>query len=405
MGLRLFVAVACAGLVLGACGGDDERGIGAQDTGATGDTTVADVSQDTTSADTSGPQLGPNACTEAVGCGGVEVCRSNVCVADPPTGSESTLTDPHDNLATSDLPDLSCLEQTMDPPAQTMTATLYGAVVRFGSGRKTFDMVVEVLAADGFDPSACEAEATVEARTACYRGYGTVIGTTTSVAAPTPTLPASCEGHEECPLGYQCTEKSSVVHECTEQFGLYEIADVPLDTPLVIRSYATKNEHLWHDTYVFNVILFSDQVSADGRAQYDATMVSEGQWILTTNTVQLPEISEDNGAVGGRVRDCRGVARDSWPISEVSIDLEDPARRVVFFNDLEDDTVPLDQRESTNLLGRFAALDIPAGWNRIAGSARIAGQVVSIGSAPVYIFPDGLTIVSWPGRQPFWRQH
>ncbi len=186
--------------------------------------------------------------------------------------------------------------------------------------------------------------------------------------------------------------------------GLYEIAGVPLDTPLVIRSYATKNEHLWHDTYVFNVILFSGQ-ETDGRVQYDATMVSEGQWLLTTNTVQLPEISDDHGAVGGRVRDCRGSDRDSWPISEVAVELAEPARRVVFFNDLEDDTVPLQDRESTNVLGRFAALDIVAGWNRIAGSARVGGQVMSIGSAPVYIFPDGLTIVSWPGRQPFWRQN
>jgi hypothetical protein len=55
-------------------------------------------------------------------------------------------------------------------------------------------------------------------------------------------------------------------------------------------------------------------------------------------------------------------------------------------------------------LGRFAALDVPAGWNKLAGSARVDGQVESIGAIDVYVIPNSLSIVSGPGRQPYWRQ-
>ena len=390
---------------LAAACGDSPRGI-QSDTVAT-DTSAGDTAGDT-SGDTGGTVAAPNACVGDGDCSGSH-CRSGVCVVDPPAASTSSITDPHDNVPTSDAPDLSCIDQSDAPVTQTTTATLYGAVARFGDGRKTENMLVEVMLAEDFDPSACEGISDPSAQRDCFaigNTVGTVIGSSTSVLPPTPaSLPASCEGHEDCPIGYQCTEKSSVEFACTEQFGLYEIADVPLGVPLIIRTTAQSNQTRWHDTWVFNVILYEDQVDA-GRVQYDATMVSDGQWLLTPNTVGLTAgVADGHGVVGGRVRDCRGTDRDSWPISEVSIGLAEPAVKTVFFNNLEDDTVPLIDRESTNILGRFAALDIAPGWNRIAGAARVGAEVVSVGSVPVYVFPNALTIVSWPGRLPYWRQH
>lgn len=402
---RIGVVWVAAGLmaVAGGCG-DGERGIQPTDTATTADTEVGDVAQ----GDVTAP-AGDNACDADGDCQGGRSCRSGVCVADPPAGVTSTLTDPADNVPTANAPDLSCVDAApAAAPVASDTATLFGAVARFGDGRKTMDVHVEVLLADGFDPSACEDVTGEEAQRDCYRTSGTVVGSALSVAPPEPrSLPPSCEGHEDCPLGYQCTEVSSVDHRCEEQFGIYSIDDVPTDTPLILRAWATTNVNRWHDTWTFNVVLNSDQVDDEGRAQYDATMVSTGQWLLTPNTVGLPPIAPPNGAIGGRVRDCRQTgaeARDSWPISEVSIDLETRARGVVYFNNLEDDTVPLIDRRTTNILGRFAALDIAPGWNRIAGSARVGDEVLSVGSVPVYVVPNALVIVSWPGRQPFWRQ-
>jgi len=409
--------VPLVGLVL-ACGDDGPRGIGQDvaDTGAPGDTGVPgdtvggdaadatdaidDAVADTTAPDTT-PIALPNACDGAVACTS-GVCRSGVCVVDPPGAAVSHITDPAVNEATEQWPDLGCADQSFAPPQQTDTATLYGAVARFGKGRKTIDIKVEVLLAEGFDPSACEDEPTTQARQACYRGYGAPIASTLSRPGAPETVPTECVHHEDCPLGYQCFDPAELGGSCEEQFGLYELAGVPLDTPLVIRSYATTNEAQWHDTWMFNVILHADR-AVDGRIQYDAQMVSEGQWILTTNSVGLPAMSPDNGAVGGRVRDCHG-ARDSWPIGDVRLGLAAPGRSIVYFNDLEDDTVPLIDRETTDILGRFAALDVPAGWNRIAGAARVDGQLVTVGGVPVYVVPNALSIVSWPGTQPYWRQ-
>lgn len=416
---KWYGIVPLVGLVL-ACGDDGPRGIGRDaadtdgaDTSAPSDTgspsdsaggdaadALEDTAADTIAPDTT-PAALPNACGEDRACTS-GVCRSGVCVQDPPASAVSHITDPSVNEATQEWPELDCVDQSFMPPEATETATLYGAVARFGKGRKTIDIKVEVLLAEGFDPSACEEEPTATARRDCYRGYGTPIGSTLSKPATPETVPSDCLHHEDCPLGYQCFDPAELGGSCEEQFGLYELSGIPLDTPLVIRSYATTNEAQWHDTWMFNIILHADRV-VDGRVQYDAQMVSEGQWILTTNSVGLPAMSPDNGAIGGRVRDCHG-ARDSWPIGDVRLGLAAPGRSIVYFNDLEDDTVPLIDRETTDILGRFAALDVPPGWNRIAGAARVDGQLVTVGGVPVYVVPNALSIVSWPGTQPYWRQ-
>jgi hypothetical protein len=392
------------GVALGASGcGDDGGTLVLDATDTANDTT--EVESDTAADGTMGSDAviaWPNGCDAGPCESGA--CRSGVCVEDPPEGDLSYTTEPVDNAPTTEWPDLSCVDTTLTAPVQSSVATLYGAVARFGKGRKTAGMKVEVLAAEGFDPSACEAERSVDARKLCYRNYGTPLGTTTSVAAPTPTnLPETCTKHEECPLGYQCFDPSELGGTCEEQFGLYEVSGIPLDTPLIIRTYATSGESQWRDTFVFNVILHSER-AVDGRVQYDAQIVSEGQWQLTTNSVGLPDIDVENGAIGGRIRDCAGTREVSWPVADVRLGLANPGRAIVYFNDLEDDTVPLIDRESTDIIGRFAALDVPPGWNRMAGAARVDGAVVSIGAAPVYVMPGALSIVSWPGTTPYWRQ-
>jgi len=392
------------------CGDSGTRGIGKVDATDTGETTPdtgdasetsGDSSPTETTADATVPLALPNACDAANACS-TGVCRSGVCVVDPPLGAVSYITDPTTNEESDQWPDLDCVGVTHAAPIATSTATLYGSVARFGKGRKTIGIHVDVLLAEGFDPSACNDEPTPDAKKTCFRNYGTPVGSAVSVASAPANVPTECEVHEQCPLGYQCFDPNELGGRCEEQFGVYEIAGVPLDTPLIIRSYTTTSEAQWHDTWMFNVILQADQVES-GRVQYDAQMVSEGQWVLTTNTVGQPPIAPENGAVGGRLRDCQSN-RDSWPIADVRLGLANPGPAIVYFNNLEDDTVPLIDRETTDILGRFAALDVPAGWNRIAGAARVDGQLVTVGGVPVFVAPNSLSIVSWPGTQPYWRQ-
>ncbi len=330
------------------------------------------------------------------------------------------LTDPTgvDAHPTDGVPNLDCADQPYPNPDGPATVTMYGAVDRFGSGFKTTGIRVEVFLASEWDPSACELETDTDDMLECYRTYGQAdyadafgispLGTTLSFRHQVvDDYEVSCdeEGHAACPLGYEC-QTEDLARDCVEQFGLFVLEGMPTNTELVVRAAATEDFDSWHDVYSFNVVLYADRAQADGRYRYDVTMVGEGQWQLTANIAGLNDIPEDRGAVGGRVRDCRVQGeRDSWPIGEVSLALARPPAAVVFFNPLEDNTVPLDDRTTTNILGRYAALEIEPGWNSIAGAVRMAdGSVATAGSALFYVVPDSLAIVGWPGTQPHFKQ-
>lgn len=365
--------------------------------------------------DVGAPQW-PNACSAADPCTqqGTSCQSEAVCVPNPAEGTEATLTDPADDLPEpGEAVNLACVGQEPVAPAGPETAELFGAVARFGSGGLTDEVLIEVFDAAAFDPKACEAEETLTQQQECYANYGTPLGSDVSelVDVPEAELPASCEregstgvsDHSKCPLGYRCIEQD-LDWKCVKQFGLYAIDNVPTNTRLVLRATAQKSPAKWHVSYAFNVYLYADQVDADGRFHYDATIVHHGQWLLTPNTVSLPDIPEDRGVLGGRIRDCRTDSRDSWAVADVTLGLAQPAKKIVFFNNLEDDTVPLADRGATNVLGRFAALDIEPGWNQLVGAVRIGGEIMTLGVLDVYVFPNSLTTVSYPGLQPHWSQ-
>ncbi len=351
-----------------------------------------------------GPATLENECVEDAECLAGKGCSSGVCVALADGAAPSVITDPVDDVPTEESPNLSCVGQPNSTPAGPATATLYGAVTRFGSGLKTYDIRVQVFDATTFDPSECADVKEGAEQEECYEAYGTPIGEALSQKVQlTQELPESCAGHSECPIGYRCI-KNDLGNECLEQYGVFEIEGIPSNTPLVLRSTATKSKSKWHTTYSFNVFVFADQIDDEGRYRFDATMVSHGQWLLTPNTVGLGDVPPERGVLGGRIRDCRTDERDSWAIGSVKLGLASPPKKFVFFNELEDDTVPLDDRTETNILGRFAALDVEPGWNILSGYASIDSASVELGALPVYVFPNSLTVVSWPGRQPYWSQ-
>jgi predicted small lipoprotein YifL len=418
MNLRTPRLAALVGLLaFSACGDDGPRGIGPQDTtpadvgvdAAPEDTTTApdgDTTPDLSGDTTVDPGPLPNACDDETPCVRGE-CWSGVCIEAPPETAAASLTDPATALRSDAAIELGCVDVSRAAPEQTMTTTVHGALARFGSGRRTDGLRVDFLLASEFDPTACEALADVAARKDCFRDLGPVLATTTTVqrTGVEELLPSVCSHHDECPYGYQCYDPAKLGGVCEEQFGVFEVEGIPLDTPLIVRAtpISETDRTRWHDTWMFGVILNGD-AEVEGRVQYDAQIVSASQWQLTTNSVGLSDIPEENGAIGGRVRDCQTASRPAWPIVEAKVGLGRRAEKVVYFNNLEDDTVPLVDRETTNIHGRFAALDIASGWNAIAGVARIDGNLQTLGAMQVYVFPDSLTIASWPGDSPFWRQ-
>ncbi len=389
-------------LMIPACGSSSEDSTSDAGTGGT-----------TGSDDTSGSDddiLLPNACNETVDCSGADNCIDNVCI--PPPQNELTLTDNAvDDYVTID-PNLECKGGAVTAPAEdTPPATIYGIVDRFGSGRETIDIQVSVFLASEWPPEEC-VDLPFDEQRECFReapaqaGWSTI---STAADAGAPALPDQCIVHKDCPPGYECA-LIDLERVCIKQYGLYEIAGIPTNTWLVIRNRndasAPLVEKKWKDTYIQNLYLYSDRVDAEGRYNVNALMVSDGQWKTIPNTLFLPPpgIKPGNGAIGGRLRDCRTEFRDSYTIGWATVDLMDPGSAIGYFNDDEEDTIPLVDRIGTDRFGRFAIVDVPPGQNTVAASALLNGELTSLGSELVYVVPDSLSVVSYPGKQPILKK-
>jgi hypothetical protein len=346
-----------------------------------------------------------NSCETATDCEENATCVAQVCVNIPTAEVKVTDNSVFPNEAAEGGPNLSCVGVKVDAPPGPKTATLYGIVDRFGGGRTTVDIEVSVFEADNWPPQAC-IELPVEEQRECFRTQispWTTISIDPEAGVDKSTLPEQCEKHKDCPPGYECLEED-VEYHCVPQFGRFEISGVPTNTLLIIRSRNSPENALldskWKDTYVSGAYLYADRVDADNRYNYNALMVSDSQWNTVPNTLFVPGgIKQHNGAVGGRIRDCRDADRDSFTLGEATVGLKVPGSATGFFNDDEEDTVPIHSRNATDMFGRFAIVDIKAGSNRIVSAILVDGELQSLGSEDIYVVPESLLVVSFPGKQ------
>ncbi|MSQ84023.1 MAG: hypothetical protein EXR77_14260 [Myxococcales bacterium] len=415
---------------------------GPGDASATGDTVATDSSGDAAGTDsTSGPQDAavvtfkpfiPNCNATDKPCTAGKICSAGVCVATPDATKKAEVTDPlKDYLPTADPVELGCVDKDISDLAKTAigpaTTTIWGRVDRFGGGPVTVNVEVAVFKLADFHPEACAGIEDDDERAACYHSdkVGKPLSLTTSVDADTAKAVGldlsdakkaddGCEHHLECPNGYECRSKQSNGPKfCIRTHGIYAMDNVPTNTRLIIRVHGNNPKDNWHDSYYWDIVLFADHLDAKGAAtqptkylgkdsyRTNPTIVGEGQWTLVPNTIGIQDIKLGNGVVGGRIRDC-GVTggRGGWAIHNAKVGLGIPPKGLAFFNDNEDNTVPVKTNTVTDTLGRFAAVDIPPGPNRIAAAAWIGDKATALGGVDVFIIPDALIIVSLPGRIP-----
>ena len=347
-----------------------------------------------------GPTKGPNACDDKAPCASGSQCSGGVCVLAP--AAEAKLTDNRTDEAVAGAPNLDCVDVPLAAPAGPATTTAYGIVDRFGGGRKTIGIEVSIFKASEWPPAECTAKP-IEEQKECFRTLPSPLkAISTDPSAGSPALPQTCVEHLDCPPGHECTTlDNKISYHCEPQFGLYEIPDVPTNTLLVIRSRNIEPtyESKWHDTYVYNSYLYADKVK-EGRYRVNALMVSDGQWITVPSTLSVKGgIKKTHSAVGGRIRDCRTDARPGFTIGEAAVALETPGSATGYFNDDEDDTVPIANRTATDIFGRFAIVDVVPGKNRIAAAARVGAAVTTLGAEDLYIVPDALIVVAFPGKE------
>lgn len=439
-GRLLLCSVGTLFLSLGGCGSSAATaGTGASDadtaavSGADGTTTDTATTDSAAASDTaSAPAAFVAVCSDAKPCAGAKVCSAGVCVSAPEPTKKAEVTDPlKDYLPTTDPVQLGCVDQPLDVLIKDAkgpaTVTIWGRVDRFGGGGVTTNVEIAVFKLADFHPEACAKVEDDDARAACYHSdkVGKAIGVATSsdpgtakgigldLASPMKA-DDGCEHHLECPGGYECRSKQSNGPKyCVKTHGVYAIDNVPTNTRLVIRAHGNNAKDKWHDSYYWDIILFADHTDPKepakqpskyaGKDTYrtNPTIVGEGQWTLVPNTIGIQPIDIGNGVIGGRIRDC-GVTggRGGWAIHNAKVGLGVLPKGLAFFNDNEDNTVPVKTVSSTDTLGRFAAVDIAPGPNRVAAAAWIGDKAVALGGIDVFVIPDALMIVSLPGRIP-----
>ncbi len=388
-------------------------------------------------ADTTGGGAKPFApvCDDKKPCATGKMCVDGVCAPEPSANAKTTLSDPSkDHTEAAEPLDLSCvgadLATTLKGLPTDKTVTVWGRVDRFGGGGITSAVEVAIFRAADFHPEACAGIDDPADAQACF-GDASKVGKPLATAVSVDPLGAKAAGldvesakqddeecdlgmHLQCPSGFVC-DKVSGFPKCVAGHGVYAIEGVPLNTPLIFRSRAVdpKNANGWHDSYTWNVVLLEVALDAKGKAtqpskylnketiRFNPTIVGEGQWQLVPTTIGIVGgIYEGDGVIGGRVRDCGTSKRRSWPVSEAQVGLGVAPEGLSYFNDSELDPVPAKSAVSTDIIGRYAAVGVPAGPNRVAATGRVAGKVVSLGSADVVVIPNALVIVSFPGLTP-----
>jgi hypothetical protein len=397
------VSAACLALLLSCSEGDDNR---YQNADSDPDVVATDSTEQDAGTDTAvTPPVGTNTCTEDADCGG-RICVEGLCLVRPPYSYK--LTNNYTDEQVADPIELGCVGGEIQAgEAGPSTATIYGVVDRFGSGRKTIGIEVAVFRGEDWPPEECTSLPLDEQR-ACFRESVppemSWLTLSTDPELSVTEVPTDCDHHRDCPSGYECTEIDLEKH-CLPQFGLYELADIPTNTWLVIRGRNDPNQPIldkkWKDTYLYGVYVPSQRVDADGRYRVNALMVSDGQWTTIPNTLSVPGgIKAGNGALGGRIRDCGNAERQGYTIGGATVDLEVSGSAIGFFNDDEDATVPVLDRVATDIFGRFTIVDIPPGANRISAAIDVDGEITSLGGESFYIIPDSLSVVSFPGKDP-----
>jgi hypothetical protein len=376
------------------------------------------------------------ACTADSDCKTNHLCVEGVCVPKLVGDKSTQITDPtKDYQPSKEKLDTSCygksIEELVKDLPEVATVTMWGRVDRFGGGGPTVNVEVAVFKKSDFKPQACAMHVSPKASSACYGDeskVGKPLAKVVSVGAEEavkkgwdvkrnlPTDVECTKGHHlDCPHGDTCDEVDGFV-KCTFQHGLFAMSGLPTNVPLIVRTRAAgaNDTNGWRVSYIWNVVLFSNKLDPKGEGEqptafigqdtyrYNPTIVGEGQWKLVPDTIGvLGGISDGDGVIGGRVRDCGSGDRRSWSMVNAKVGIGIPPEGLTYFNDSEVSTVPNKSRTETNLIGRYAAVGIPAGPNRVAALGKLNGKDVPLAATDVFVIPNSLVIVSLPGYVPY----
>lgn len=274
-------------------------------------------------------------------------------------------------------PDLGCLMPgSYRTPADPMMVTLYGVVDVFGNGGDADGITVEVYR-EGADGQP-----------------GDLVGSATS------SITSPCAEEED--------EIDNDMVIGTRELGFYSIADVPTETPLIIKTSGSPD--FWKDLYTYNFYILNDGVESGAppsdacsetptgaRFEYRARTLSRSDYNSIPLTAGVPAgITSGHGALAGEIHDCSDVRLE---FAQVGVSPE--PKVLVYFNDNPSNPLPqMGRMEGTSILGLYAALDIPPGPVDVTALGRVGEDIVSLGWYRARIFPNSVTAVTLRGLRP-----
>ena len=391
-----------------------------------------------------------------------QICVRNVCVI-PPTSAaylsddEDDQPEEHEDME----PSLDCYlnDALFEPAGETGPTTLVGKVERFGSGPTTEGLCVtlydettllpwlvhsecNLLADDNdeelyigcfeLDPCRCEehfagttdlnevmlegAEAAMEAAgtpmdldslDSCYSFIGYCDGIEDGDIADGCRARVQANGLSDVDslvLGSVRTTEDLEDSELEDPEGtsLYEFPNVSTNWRFAVKVSGRANR--WRDTWEYGLFTRGDLVREDDTLRIDATAVSAGAWATIPPAVGLAGgIDDTHGAVAGVIRDCGGDDRNPWSIVHATVGISfNESSVLAYFNGNPDDRLPFPGRTDTNVLGTYAAIDLPPGPNRVApvictGDCADREDYVFAGGKNVFQTPKSVIIATFEG--------
>lgn len=208
------------------------------------------------------------------------------------------------------------------------------------------------------------------------------------------------EDAETLVLGYATSQENPD----NEQAGLFSIENFPTNRAFAYK--ASGRENRWRDTWEYGLFSRAD-LARDGSMVIDSNIVGAGAWQTIPPAVGFPGgIDDRNGAVAGSIRDC-GVAGEREPFnvvhSTVGIAFQTTDTRLSYFNGNLNNRLPLPGRTDTNFDGLFAAINLPAGPNRVspvictANCDSAEAEFTFAGSRNVFQTPKSVVIATFEG--------
>ena len=285
--------------------------------------------------------------------------------------------------------DLGCLSA---PPAQgtSQMVTMTGYVKLFSSGNDSQGVKVEVYKEGPNHDGA----------------LGDLVGSFTTSSSDTADPP-------QMPLPTWSTKCPA--DGC--KLRTYFVANVPTETPLVIKTSDATQSGQWQDLYDYNVYISNgavvttspvpstgiDGFPASGSfAAYDASCVAATDVNTVASAAGGLTVKTGDGVLAGEVHDC-GDVRVSGATVETDAAHDGP---LFYFNTNESDPTPDQSRGpqglGTSNLGLFGALNLTTGTPiHVSAVGKSGGQTVLLGYYTVQVFPGAVTALSFRGRRPW----